>query len=200
MAKTGKMKKKQSTIHSRAARRAVSPSINLDKSVKSTTRDSSPPKTKTSTSIALGARPTGITKSKSKSKPLKRQQRVRRERGLERAVDVMDKREVKVQKSVVKEKKVVERKKGWEEVNVEKGRLLGLAAGKKGNAFEALEGQKGDVEGREWVSDEEMPEIDGGEVQVYGDVEMVPVASEQANEVVAAESVSLSLAVEDELL
>lgn len=104
-------------------------------------------------------------------------------------MDNMDKLEHKVQKSVKKEKKVVERKKGWDEVNVEK-KKLGLA-GKK-NAFEALEDDD-EPGGKEWVSDEEMPEVDDGVLlEVQGEVKMV----------VVPESVPLPVATveEDELL
>jgi hypothetical protein len=111
-----------------------------------------------------------VTK-KSKSKALKRQQRLRQLKGMERAADNLDKLELKVQKSVGKEKKVRERKKGWEDVNGEK-RVLQQNQGL--NAFEALESQDG---GREWVSDEEMPEVEGAEAPVEGGaVKTLPVA------------------------
>lgn len=88
---------------------------------------------------------------------------------MERAADNLDKLELKVQKSVSKEKKVKERKKGWEDVNEEK------VVKKQNNAFEALEEQD---DGREWVSDEEMPEVEVGaeETKAAGAVNTVPVA------------------------
>lgn len=104
---------------------------------------------------------------------------------MERAADNMDKLELKVQKSLTKEKKVKERKKGWEDVNEEKRDLK-----KQKNAFELLEERN---EGREWVSDDEMPEVEVGaeEATVAGAVTTVPVA----------QSVPLPVAdVEDEML
>jgi hypothetical protein len=86
---------------------------------------------------------------------------------MERAADNLDKLELKVQKSLTKEKKVRERKKGWEDVNEEKKEK------KQKNAFEALEDQDDD---REWVSDEEMPEVELGAEDVAGAVKAVPVA------------------------
>ncbi|KAF2279946.1 uncharacterized protein EI97DRAFT_358578, partial [Westerdykella ornata] len=154
MAKTAKVKKRQATIHSRAARRAVSPSIDLDKSIKTATPDS--PKQKAAKPHVLASQNAGVSK-KTKSKPLKRQQRLRHLKGLERAADNLDKLELKVQKSVAREKNVRERRKGWEEVNGERRDK------KQRNPFEALE--EGNFESstreREWVSDEEMPEVAG---------------------------------------
>ncbi|KAF2252156.1 hypothetical protein BU26DRAFT_252179 [Trematosphaeria pertusa] len=133
MAKTAKIKKRQSTLHSRAARRAHSPSpdSSLSKPLKpsTTTRSASaspPPNAADPKPHVLAAQNAGITK-KSKSKPLKRAQRLRRMKGMERAADNMDKLELKVARSVGKEKKVNERRKGKE---------------------------------REWVSDEEMDGVD----------------------------------------
>lgn len=108
---------------------------------------------------------------------------------MERAADNLDKLELKVAKSVGKEKKIRERRKGWEEVNggkKEKGK----------NAFEALNGEDNDgrrKEEREWVSDEEMD--DGGRdgevpVQVTGEVKQL--------DVVVPESVPLPAAIEED--
>jgi hypothetical protein len=154
MGKTAKLKKKQSAPRSRDARRAASPSIDLDKSLLNLPRPESPSSAKRPTKPhVLASQSPGITK-RNKSKPLKRQQRLRQIKGMERAADVMDRMELRVQKSVVKEKKVKERSKAWEDVNGIKKKDR-----KKANAFEAL-----DAEGGDWVSDEEMPEV-GGEVE-----------------------------------
>ena len=94
-----------------------------------------------------------------------RAQRLRYQKGLERAEDNMDKLEKKRLKSVGKEKKVKERAKGWEDVNGE-----GVKKSKKEHAIEEIE-----AEGEGWVSDEDMDEIDAaaveegaGEVKVEG--------------------------------
>jgi len=80
---------------------------------------------------------------------------------MEKGADALDKLEVKVQRSVGNEKKVRERRKGWEEVNDGK---------KKKGGFEVLgDGEEDGGKEREWVSDEEMdgaadvvvPEVSG---------------------------------------
>ncbi|KAF2198927.1 hypothetical protein GQ43DRAFT_482902 [Delitschia confertaspora ATCC 74209] len=194
MAKTAKLKKKAAitaSVHSRAARRAVSPSIDLDKSLKNLPRPESPSsasKAKSANPRVLTAQPTGVTK-RNKSKPLKRAQRLRQIKAMERAADDMDKLEVKVKKSVTKEKTVKERSKAWEDVN---GRRKNE---KSVNPFGALEESEGG-EGREWVSDEEMPEVGG----VVGEE---PEISGAIAQVVVAESAPLPVApaaVEDEFL
>lgn len=176
----------EATIHSRAARRAVSPSIDLDKSLKRTARDSASPAREPANAKphVLAAQNAGITK-KSKAKPMKRQQRARQMKAVDRAADNMDKLELKVQKSVGKEKKVKDRRKGWDEVNGEK---------RKKNAFEILEGGEEKKE-REWVSDEEMPEVEvdsGLQADVVGEVKEVVVPESMPQPVSTVE--------EDELL
>jgi len=86
---------------------------------------------------------------------------------MERAADAMDRMEVRVQKSVGKEKKVKERSKAWEEVNGQKRKLKSV------NAFEALEASNGG----EWVSDEEMSEVEGGGEPLISETGPPPVAA-----------------------
>ncbi|CAO2655395.1 Nn.00g104590.m01.CDS01 [Neocucurbitaria sp. VM-36] len=156
MAKTAKVKKRQVTVHSRAARRAASPSIDLDKSAKptNTTRDSaSPSRPSTINPHALAAKDAGIQK-KQKKGTMTRAQRLRQQKNLERAADNMDKLELKRIKSLGNEKKVKERAKGWEDVNgvsVKKSK-------KTASAFEGLDDADTEENRRErgWVSDEEM--------------------------------------------
>lgn len=64
----------------------------------------------------------------------------------------MDKLEKKRMKSVGKSKKIVERAKGWEDVNGD-----GTKKSKKEHALEELEAEEKRRE-REWVSDEDMDE------------------------------------------
>ncbi|KAL6709148.1 hypothetical protein ACN47E_001964 [Coniothyrium glycines] len=153
MAKTAKVKKRQVTVHSRAARRAASPSLNLDPSAKPTqTKRSSvsPSRPSTINPHALAAKDAGIIKKQKKSN-LTRGQRIRQQKGLERAADNMDKLESKRLKSLGKEKVVKERAKGWEDINEE-----GLKK-KKTKLAELSEGGERKKD-REWVSDEEMDE------------------------------------------
>ncbi|KAJ9629568.1 hypothetical protein H2203_001942 [Taxawa tesnikishii (nom. ined.)] len=110
MGKTPKVKNRQVSVHSRAARRAASPS-DLDKSlafVKAPATDYNP--------RVLGAQDAGISK-KQKQKRMTRQQRLRHERGIENAERNVDKLETKVAKSHVKGKRVKDRSAAWEELN-----------------------------------------------------------------------------------
>ncbi|EDU48800.1 conserved hypothetical protein [Pyrenophora tritici-repentis Pt-1C-BFP] len=169
MAKTAKVKKR---LHSRAARRAASPSLNLDKSAQKpahTTRDSASPSRPSKVNPhALAAKDAGIQKKQRKSGNMTRAQRLRYQKGLERAEDNMEKLEKKRMKSLGKEKKIKERAKGWEDVNGE-----GLKKSKKGHAVEEVEVEEMTGDGG-WVSDEEMDEVLGdagatdGEVKVEG--------------------------------
>jgi len=179
-------------MHSRAARRAVSPSIDLDKkhkTVNTRTSASPPPHPASIKPHVLAAQSAGITK-KQKSKPVKRAQRLRQLKGMGRAADNLDKLELKVAKSVGKEKKTKERRKGWEEVNGEKKKK-----NKGGNVFDALSDEDSEQrKEREWVSDEEMDEdgIDDRPSAAEGEVKQL--------EVVAPANVPLPVEVEDEML
>lgn len=90
---------------------------------------------------------------------MKRQQRERQLKGMLRAEDNIEKLAQKVHKSLDKDQKVRERRKGWEEVNGD-----GLSKKKKknsGNAFDVLEGDDEHKVGerRQW-GDEEMGDGD----------------------------------------
>lgn len=95
-----------------------------------------------------------------------RAQRLRYQKGLERAEENIDKLELKRAKSSGKGKLVKERAKGWDDINVSGTRKI-----KNRNAFEDIEEDNGKE--REWVSDEEMDNNDltapiEGEVQGEG--------------------------------
>ncbi|KAH4153895.1 hypothetical protein HBI55_209450 [Parastagonospora nodorum] len=185
MAKTAKIKKREVTVHSRAARRAASPSIDLEKKLKQTTRDSTSPSRPSQVKPhALAAQNGGIQKKQKKGN-MTRAQRLRHQKGLERAADVMDKRQVKVVKSLGKERNIKERSKGWEDVNGD---------GKKRKKTTGLDdADEHDADGkddREWVSDEEMD-----------DTVAAAAAAAAAPEPAAAVAESIPLpVVEDELL
>ena len=124
MAKTAKLKKNTkctfpnhtklpahrgpaTSIHSRAAKRASSPSMNFDKSLTSIKPPAESSNHRPSVlSVHNGA---GVTKRKGKGKPMSRQQRRRQENRSERAEAVMDKTVKKAEKSLVKGKVVKER-------------------------------------------------------------------------------------------
>ncbi|USP81962.1 uncharacterized protein yc1106_09236 [Curvularia clavata] len=175
MAKTAKVKKRQVTVHSRAARRAASPSLDLPKSAQKpahTTRDSASPSRPSSINPhALAAKDAGIQKRQKKGTNMTRAQRLRHQKGLERAEENMDKLANKRLKSMGKGRKITERSKGWEDINGE-----GAKKGKKGTTLEDEAEQKKTE--REWVSDEDMD--DGGDGEVKGESKEVDVAIAQS--------------------
>jgi hypothetical protein len=187
------------TIHSRAARRAASPSIDLDKSLKPaaapSTRDpASPSRPSKSKAHALGTQNAGIQKKQKKGN-MTRAQRLRHEKGLERAAAVIDKQHVKIVKSLDKEKIVKERSKGWEDVNGD-----GKKKKKTTNPSEELgEDEQAKRDEREWVNDEEMDDTEAG-VQTVQDTSAAEVKGDgKPLEAVVPESVALPVQ-DDELL
>ncbi|KAJ9613531.1 hypothetical protein H2200_003473 [Cladophialophora chaetospira] len=156
MAKTGKIKKDTlANPRSRASKRATSPSINVDESIKQAPRASD------ATPI-LSARPgSGITKSKKKQKPLTRGQRRRQERGVAMAEVVQDRMARKVEDSAGRLKKRRERKGMWDEVN---GSV---------NKFDRLKGLGDEAEGDEKDEWEDMEDVDERAVGV-NDTENLP--------------------------
>ena len=93
------------SVKSRAARRATSPSIDVDKSIKDA---KPPPETEALPAVLAARNDAGISKKK-KQKPRSRQQRLRQEKGLQRAEAVVDKLENKVKRSRTKAKIIKDR-------------------------------------------------------------------------------------------
>ncbi|KAI9740266.1 MAG: hypothetical protein M1834_004844 [Cirrosporium novae-zelandiae] len=108
-----KVEQRSKSIHSRAARRAGSPSLGVNKSQRSLEA----PEDSAAVRPHVLAAHHGDAIKKKKSKRETRQQRLRREKGLERAEIVMDQLEKKVAKSVVKEKTIKARRANWQELN-----------------------------------------------------------------------------------
>lgn len=103
-------------MHSRAAKRASSPGIDLDKSLK----DLKPPQDvkKQRPSVLAIHQGAGVTKKKNGRKTvLSAKAKRRQEKGMDRAEAVMDKTEKKVQKSKGRARTVQERAKNWDELN-----------------------------------------------------------------------------------
>lgn len=111
MAKTAKPKRDVSASNprSRAAKRAASPSIDTDKSLKDVDRVDIGPILHANTRSGVG--------KKNKTKPMKRGQRVRQEKGLARAEAVMSQMEKKKVGADQKLKKRRDRRALWDEVN-----------------------------------------------------------------------------------
>jgi len=95
------------TDNSRAARRAASPSLDVDKSLTTLPRAESP--TTQRHSILSDRRNSGIQK-KQKQKKLTRAQRLRQQKGMDRAEVVLDRLEIKKAKSASRQKTVKERR------------------------------------------------------------------------------------------
>ncbi|XHG04533.1 hypothetical protein AWENTII_007798 [Aspergillus wentii] len=97
-------KAKPNSKHSRAARRAASPSLDVDKSLTSLPRAESTVLQRDS--ILTDRANSGVQKKQSKPKPKSRAQRQRQQKGMDRAEAVMDQLENKVAKSVSRGKVV----------------------------------------------------------------------------------------------
>ncbi|KAI3391775.1 hypothetical protein diail_6797 [Diaporthe ilicicola] len=146
------------SIHSRAARRATSPSINTDKSLK----DVKPPSESTDyrPSVLGIHQNAGVTKKTKRGRKavLSTKARKRQERGLERAEEIMDRTSAKVLKSKRAASDVANRKKGWDDINAQAGEGA-VAAAVGANKFAGLaDGDEEDVE----ELDDEMWEAEKG--------------------------------------
>lgn len=145
---------------SRAARRATSPSMNTDKSIKEV------PRVSETSSVLAPHRGGGIQKKK-KVKPLKRSQRVRHERGLARAEAVQDRTHTKIADATSRLKKRQSRRALWDEVNdasKEEARKAIRAPGR----FDSLnedDGTGDDIE--PFHGDTEIKVIDGVQVPTF---------------------------------
>ncbi|KAF4626203.1 hypothetical protein G7Y89_g11958 [Cudoniella acicularis] len=176
MAKTAPNKKKSSTsIHSRAAKRASSPSINTDKSLK----EAKPPVDSKSIrpSVLAVHQGAGVSKKSKNGRKsvLSAKARKRQEKGLDRAETVMDKKEKKVEKSKGRARTVQERSKAWEELNKK------MLAKKAKEDAERLEKEN-------WVDEEDEAMEEDAEVK---NAEVIPAE-------VIAQYVPLSAPAEDE--
>ena len=104
-------------MHSRAAKRASSPSIDTDKSLKNV---QPPTESKSHRPSVLAVHQSAGVSKKAKNgrkSVLSAKAKRRQERGMDRAEVVMDRTEKKVQKSKVRARSVQDRAKAWEELN-----------------------------------------------------------------------------------
>ncbi|KAL5347741.1 hypothetical protein ACLOAV_007150 [Pseudogymnoascus australis] len=172
MAKSAPPKKKSvASVRSRAAKRASSPSIDTDKSLK----DAKPP-SETKTPAVLGIHHgAGITKKSKNGRKavLSAKAKRRQELSMDKAEAIMDRKSTKIEKSKDRARTIQSRSKTWDEQN---RRML---ARKELEAAIAIEREQGG----DWVDesgDEEVEEApaaattDAGDVQM--DVEAVPSA------------------------
>lgn len=169
-------------MHSRAAKRASSPGIDLDKSLK----DVKPPETKTQRPSVLAIHQgAGISKKSKNGRKavLSAKAKRRQEKGMDRAEAVMDKKEKKVEKSKGKARTVQERAKAWDELNK---KMLAKKAREEALALEKLEKEN-------WVDEDE------AEDEKFGDIEIEDAPpAESAVSGIMLDSIALPEPTEDE--
>ncbi|RSL39189.1 hypothetical protein CEP53_014243 [Fusarium sp. AF-6] len=108
-------KKRGPSIHSRAARRATSPSIDADKSLKDV---KPPPRSAPHRPSVLAAQHSaGVSKKSKRKTAMSAKARRRHEKGLEMAEAVIERTRTKVEKSKGRGKSIQLRSKAWEEIN-----------------------------------------------------------------------------------
>ncbi|KAI1391248.1 Alb1-domain-containing protein [Hypoxylon trugodes] len=116
MAKSAISKKKRApSIHSRAARRATSPGIDTDKSLKNV--QPPPESVDYRPSVLAIHNGAGITKKTKKSRNMSSKARRRHEKDQDRAAAIMERTEQKVAKSKGQARTIQSRRKTWDEVN-----------------------------------------------------------------------------------
>ncbi|KAH8668272.1 Alb1-domain-containing protein [Tricladium varicosporioides] len=163
MAKTApnKAKKASISIHSRAAKRASSPSIDTDKSLKDVKLPTDSKATRPSVlAVHQGA---GVSKKSKNGRKsiLSAKARRRQEKGADRAEAFMDKKETKVEKSKARGRTVQERSKAWEELNK---KMLVQRAKEEGER----------IENESWVDEEDDGMEEDIEIKDTGVTENIP--------------------------
>ncbi|KFA64252.1 hypothetical protein S40285_06749 [Stachybotrys chlorohalonatus IBT 40285] len=140
-------KKREASKHSRAARRATSPGIDLDKSLK----DIKPPSRSASRPSVLAVQTAGIHKKSKRGRKSQMSAKARRrhEKGIEMAEAVVERTGKKVERSLGRERTGKERRKAWDAVN-KAAEAEEAAADDAGSGEEIDDGEKG------WVTDEDM--------------------------------------------
>jgi hypothetical protein len=162
-------------VHSRAAKRASSPSIDTDKSLKNV---KPPTESKSHRPSILAVHQSAGVSKKSKhgrKSVLSAKAKRRQERGMDRAEVVMDKIEKKVEKSKGKARTVQERAKAWEELNKN---VLAAKTQTKG----ALEKENLDDED-EMQDDVEIGDATAGELPVTAQSIPLPEPTEDDHEI-----------------
>ncbi|OAQ65360.1 ribosome biogenesis protein Alb1 [Pochonia chlamydosporia 170] len=112
-------KNKGPSKHSRAARRATSPSIDTDKSLKDIPLPKRNSESTFRPSVLAVHRSAGVSK---KSKPVRKSRmtskmRRRHEKGLEMAEAITERTGLKIEKSIGRAKNVQRRSRNWEDIN-----------------------------------------------------------------------------------
>ncbi|KAI1823160.1 Alb1-domain-containing protein [Xylaria intraflava] len=116
MAKGAISKKKRApSIHSRAARRATSPSIDTDKSLKNV--QAPPESVNNRPSILAIHHGAGVSKKQKSGRALSSKARKRQEKAQDRAVAILERTEKKLGRSKDQSKTIQRRSRVWEDIN-----------------------------------------------------------------------------------
>ncbi|PKS07273.1 hypothetical protein jhhlp_005875 [Lomentospora prolificans] len=153
------------SLHSRAARRATSPSIDTDKSLKEI-QPPSPERAESRPSVLAARQGAGVTKKASKRKTmLSSKARRRLEKGSDKAEAISERVASKIEKSLKQGKLVRSRGKTWDEVN-------GSAATKKSKK----KGQNPPQE-EAWETDDEEMAAEDAPIKTTGAFQVLDVAA-----------------------
>ncbi|KAF7559471.1 hypothetical protein G7046_g4682 [Stylonectria norvegica] len=186
-------KKKSQSVHSRAARRATSPDLNTDKSLK----DVVPPKRSATRPSVLAVHSSAGVSKKAKhgrKSVLSAKAKRRQEKSLEMAEAILERTSKKIQRSAGHEKTIKERSKAWESINkIVEGEIRDVReahAGDDGEEEEAAEG---------WETDEEMKGADETTLTASAPL-LVPEVVAPGEEATVAQTSLLPVDVDDEIL
>ncbi|KAI9649131.1 hypothetical protein NHQ30_001698 [Ciborinia camelliae] len=143
MGKTAPLKNKSSTsVRSRAAKRASSPSIDTDKSLKNV---KAPAETVYHPQVLSPHQGAGVSKKKTGRKTqMSSKAKRRQEKGMDRAEAIMDRTSTKIEKSKYRGRNVQERAKNWEALNKKAQEAVQAAMDKENESSEEedLEGDQ----------------------------------------------------------
>lgn len=147
-----------SSVRSRAVRRATSPSIDTDKSLKDI---KPPPRSATRPSVLAVHQSAGVQKKVKSGRKSQMSARARRrhERGLEMAEAVVERTRSKVEKSVGRSRVVKERSKTWEDINKKAAAGFAVLQDEGGEGEEVVEEESKEGEAG-WETDEDMGAAD----------------------------------------
>ncbi|KAI1259329.1 Alb1-domain-containing protein [Xylariaceae sp. FL1019] len=153
-------KTKAPSVHSRAARRATSPSIDTDRSLKEVRLPAESIDHRPSV-LALhhGA---GVSKKQKNGRALSSRARKRQERAQDRAVAIMERTEKKIGRSKGQSRKTQARQKEWEQIN-HKAAGSATAGKDAGGGEQVTEGSQLDDEMGEAAGDGKKNETHAGE-------------------------------------
>ncbi|KAI0490607.1 Alb1-domain-containing protein [Xylaria cf. heliscus] len=158
-------KKKAPSLHSRAARRATSPGIDTDKSLKNV--QPPPESVDHRPSILAIHHGAGVSKKEKKGRAMSSKARKRHEKAQDRAAAIMERTEKKVALSKDQSRAIQSRRKVWDDINQNIVPSKNDKAGPKGTASRDEDGTD------ESEFDDEMGETGGERENQRGDVDNI---------------------------